>query len=1032
MRIAYLCADPGIPVFGRKGASIHVQEVIRALLRQGATVELFTNRVGGDTPPGLETVTVHKMPDLPKGMDAGERELAALAANVEWVNTLAAAGPFTLVYERYSLWSDAGMTFAQQQGIPGLLEVNAPLIEEQSQHRTLCHRDAAEVVAQRTFGAASAILAVSDGVADYLKQVGSPADRVHVVPNGVDLARFVQCPLVGGKAVDPATKPFTVGFVGTLKAWHGLEGLVEAFALLHHWVPNARLLLVGDGPLRESLTADLAERGLLAATHFTGAVDHREIPAWLAGMDVAVAPYPPLENFYFSPLKVYEYMAAARPVVASAIGQINRVITHEQNGLLYPAGETKALASALLRLYKDPELAQRLGDAARQTIRQHHTWDAVAQRILALAGVNDGATRTPPSTPPNAPPADRPDRPATRPSKPQTLQQALPGLGEILRYFRPEILQQRMLIAVAVVSMVAGIGLRLLEPWPLKFIVDFLSNGDSRGLPLWLTSRLGAEGILAVAAVGAVAVVAAGAVTNYLSTVTMALAGNRILTQVRGRLYRHLLNLPLAYHTRAKGGDLLTRLIGDIGRLEEVAVTAMLPLLISCLTLVGMVSIMFWLNWQLALLGLATLPLAMLTMSRFSGRIRRTARDQRQREAELAATAAESLGAIRVVKAFSLEESLSAIFGAANQKNLKDGVRGKRLSASLERAIDIFIATGTALTLWYGAHLVLRGALTLGDLIVFLNYLKSAFRPMSDLAKYTGRIAKAVAAGERILDVLATEPAIQDRPDAIVAPRLQGAVTFDQVSFGYERAQPVLRNVSLHIPAGQKVALVGPSGAGKSTLASLLLRLYEPTAGTILVDGLPLDTYTTQSLRNQMSVVLQESLLFGDTVRANLRYGAPAADDEEIEAAARQVNAHDFIMALPEGYATVLGERGATLSGGQRQRLAIARAAVRRAPLVILDEPTVGLDEENAQAVQRALQGLTAYATTLIITHDLQLAVTADRILYLEDGAIREEGTHASLLALNGRYAALYKLQTRDKTAPEAATAPEAHHAYTA
>lgn len=1017
MRIAYLCADPGIPVFGRKGASIHVQEVIRALLRQGATVDLFTNRVGGATPPGLETVTLHELPGLPKGMTAEEREQAALAANSEWLAALEAAGPFALVYERYSLWSDAGMVYAQQQGIPGLLEVNAPLIEEQDQHRTLCHRAAAETVAQRNFAAASAILAVSEEVAAYLHGAGATKERIHVVPNGVDWTRFADCSPVVDQELD-TPRAFTVGFVGTLKAWHGLESLVEAFALLRHWVPDARLLLVGDGPLREPLAADLAARGLLAATHFTGAVDHSEIPAWLASMDVAVAPYPPLEHFYFSPLKVYEYMAAGRPVVASAIGQITRVITHDRNGLLCPPGEPKALASALLRLHNDRDLAQRLGQAARQTIRQQHTWDVVAKRILALA------------TPvrPALPGAQaHHSRPSSRPSKPQTLQAALPGLRQILRRLRPEIVQQRSFIAIALVSMLAGIGLRLLEPWPLKWIVDFLSNGDTRGLPLWLTDRLGADGLLGGAALAAVAVVAAGAFTNYLSTITIAVAGNRILTQIRGQLYRHLLNLPLAYHTRAKGGDLLTRLTGDIGRLEEVAVTAMLPLLISCLTLVGMVSIMLWLNWRLALLGLVTLPLAMLTMSRFSGRIRRAARDQRQREAELAATAAESLGAIRVVKAFSLEETLSTLFGAANQKNLKDGVRGKRLSASLERSIDIFIATGTAVTLWYGAHLVLRGALTLGDLLVFLNYLKNAFRPMSDLAKYTGRIAKAVAAGERILDVLETEPAIQDRPDAIVAPRLHGAITFDRVSFGYEDARPVLHQLSLHIPAGQHVALVGPSGAGKSTLASLLLRLYEPTAGTILIDGLPLSTYTTQSLRNQMSVVLQESLLFGDSVRANLRYGAPTADDEEIEAAARQVNAHDFIMALPDGYETVLGERGATLSGGQRQRLAIARAAVRRAPVVILDEPTVGLDEANAQAVQRALEGLTTRATTLLITHDLQLARTADRILYLEDGQVCEEGTHAELLAQAGRYAALYQLQTR----AEQASVQEKRHAYT-
>lgn len=1019
MRVAYICADPGIPVFGRKGASIHVQEVIRAFQQHGATVDLYTNRVEGECPEGLERVVVHKLPAIPKKLKTAERELAALATNDQLAAMLQAAAPYDLIYERYSLWSDAGMLFAETQGIPALLEVNAPLIEEQAEHRELVHRAEATAVAQRAFAAADGIIAVSEGVAAYLQRFPETAGRVHVIPNGVDVARFA----TDKRPFTPfAEGSFTVGFVGTLKAWHGLEGLVEAFALLHALAPQSRLLIVGDGPLRATLAADLANRGLSDVVHFTGAVDHREMPRWLATMDVAVAPYPPLEPFYFSPLKVYEYMAAGLPVVASAIGQIPEVITHEENGLLCEPGDTRGLAHALLRLCNDRALGHTLGQQAHVTIVAGHSWHSVAGAILSLAGLAPQppriattamrlttATATAPGT--DEQQSAVVNKPRVR--KPTNLRNAIPGLRHIIRRLRPQIAKQRTLIVGALLTMLGGVGLRLLEPWPLKFVVDFLS-GNSAALPTWLI-QLGDEAILLLSALLLVAVVVGRALLSYFSTVAAALAGNRVLTEVRGDLYRHLLHLPLAYHTNAKSGDLITRLTGDVGRLQEVAVTAMLPLFISILTLIGMLGMMLWLNWQMALLGLAAFPLAALTMRRFSGRIRQAARDQRTRESEMAAGAGEAIGAIRVVKAFALEEALSTLFGAANQKSLKDGVRTRRLASALERTVDIFIGLGTALVLWIGARLVLQGALTLGDLVIFLSYLKSAFRPMRDLAKYTGRIAKAVAAGERVIDILDTEPTIQDRPDAVSAPRFQGQIHFDRVSFGYTDGQPVLDQLSLTIAPGQRVALVGPSGAGKSTVASLLLRLYEPTHGRILIDGQPLDRYTQQSLRDQMSVVLQESLLFGDSVRANIRYGAPDADDEEIEAAARQANAHDFIMALPDGYDTILGERGATLSGGQRQRIAVARATIRRAPIVILDEPTTGLDEANARAVNGALDRLLYQRTGLVITHDLKLAAQADQILYLEAGRIVEQGSHAALMAQQGRYAATYAMQTAEE-----------------
>jgi ATP-binding cassette subfamily B protein len=313
---------------------------------------------------------------------------------------------------------------------------------------------------------------------------------------------------------------------------------------------------------------------------------------------------------------------------------------------------------------------------------------------------------------------------------------------------------------------------------------------------------------------------------------------------------------------------------------------------------------------------------------------------------------------------------------------------------------------------------VLRGALSPGDLLVFLAYLKTAFRPVRDLAKHTGRLAKSTAAGERVLDLLARTPDVRDLPGAVAAPQLCGRVRFEGVGFAYEAGHPVLAGVDFEVEAGRRVALVGPSGIGKSTLVRLILRLYDPCVGRVLIDGHDVREYTLASLRSRAAVVLQDSVLFAASARDNIAYGAPGASSEEVEAAARLANAHDFIRALPRGYDTDLGERGVTLSHGQRQRIAIARAAVRRAPLLILDEPTTGLDEENQRAVVEALERLAAGRTTFLVTHDLSLAARADEIFYLEGGRILERGSHADLMRAGGRYAALHRLQEGPVAAP--------------
>jgi ATP-binding cassette subfamily B protein len=438
-------------------------------------------------------------------------------------------------------------------------------------------------------------------------------------------------------------------------------------------------------------------------------------------------------------------------------------------------------------------------------------------------------------------------------------------------------------------------------------------------------------------------------------------------------------------------------------------VTALFPLLAKAFIVAGMLVLLFLMRWQLALIAVAVLPLFWLRSVSLSRRIREVARKQRRQEGAMAATMAESVNAIKIVQTLSLEETFASAFSTISEKNAKQDVKGKRLSATLERSLDVLIGLATGLVLWYGARLVLANELSAGDLYIFLAYLKSAYRPVQDFAKYTGRLAKASAAGERVMDLLERVPDVRDLPGAVPAAVFSGAIRFERVSFAYEHGHRLLENVELDVPPGQHVALIGPSGGGKTTLVSLILRLYDPLQGRVLIDGRDICEFTLESLRSQISVVLQDNVLFAASARENIAYGAPGASLDVVVAAARLANAHEFIEALPQGYDTVLGERGVTLSHGQRQRIAIARAAIRKAPILILDEPTTGLDEKNQRAVLDALERLYHSRTTFLITHDLDHAASADLILYLENGHITERGTHGELMKLNGGYAALFR-----------------------
>jgi ATP-binding cassette subfamily B protein len=598
--------------------------------------------------------------------------------------------------------------------------------------------------------------------------------------------------------------------------------------------------------------------------------------------------------------------------------------------------------------------------------------------------------------------------------KPQNIKAALPGISKILRRFAPQIRKQQGLLTMSFFGLMAEIILHLLEPWPLKLIFDYILVDDfkTKISQLPLLSGFTPVTLVTIFSLSLIAIVGLRACAAYFSVYGMALAASNVLTEVRTELFSHIQRLSLSFHHKSKTGDLITRVTSDIDKIREVTVMALLPLIANSLTIIGMIFVMFWLHWELATIAVALFPLFIFSTYRLTKRIRSVVKSQRKREGTIAAAAAESLGAIKVVQALSLHDMLEESFANETRQSLNASVKIRKLSAGLERFVELLVGLATALVLWRGVHLVLRNHITPGDLLIFVNYFRIAFKPMRVLAKYMAQITKATASGERILDILETVPDIRDSRFAIDAPKLIGCVEFDNVSFAYSLDKTILKNINFKVKPGQRVALVGASGGGKSTLTSLLLRLYDPTTGGIFVDCHDLREYKLQSYRRQISVVLQDSILFAASIRDNIAYGDLAATDVDIQRAARLANAHNFIMDLPQGYDTIVGERGSTLSGGQRQRIAIARAAVRNAPIVILDEPTTGLDQESEYLVNQALNRLTSTKTTFTISHNLKAIQDADLILYMENGQILEKGTHRELMRLSRRYAAMYALQS--------------------
>ncbi|HLQ86336.1 MAG TPA: ABC transporter ATP-binding protein, partial [Salinisphaeraceae bacterium] len=431
--------------------------------------------------------------------------------------------------------------------------------------------------------------------------------------------------------------------------------------------------------------------------------------------------------------------------------------------------------------------------------------------------------------------------------RPEGLVEALPSLRRVLARLVPYMRGQRMLLAGSVTALLAVTGTKLLEPWPLKFIFDRVVPSVVGQEPA--AAALAPLTLLALCAGGLIAIIGLKALFEYLSKVGFALAGNRIVTAVRNDLFRHLQTLSLRFHTRARTGDLAMRLVRDVGMLKETAVTAALPLIANAFILVGMVVVMLVLDWQLALLALSPLPLLWLLSVRLTRRIHSVSRTQRRREGEMASTGAETMAGIRTIQALGLEEQASEEFNAISGQDLRMSVQGTRLAALLERSVDLLTGLGLAIVLWFGTRQVLDGRLSPGDLLVFVTYLKNTFRPVRQYAKYTARLAKAAAAGERVVSVLDEVPEVRDTREAVAAHGLAGAVTFDHVQFSYRADTSILKDLSLHVAPGKTIAITGASGAGKSTLISLLLRLYDPTKGSVQIDGHDLRTLTLASLR---------------------------------------------------------------------------------------------------------------------------------------------------------------------------------------
>jgi subfamily B ATP-binding cassette protein MsbA len=579
-------------------------------------------------------------------------------------------------------------------------------------------------------------------------------------------------------------------------------------------------------------------------------------------------------------------------------------------------------------------------------------------------------------------------------------------------------------IAIVVVAMLVETSAGLAGPWPLKVILDNVIGHHPS--PTWIASLVGsdthAQATLAIlASLALVAIAVVGALASYVDNYYTESLGQWVANDLRLRVFAHLERLSLSFFDSHESANILSTLTDDVETIEGFASSSTLSLLVDLLTIVGMCGVMLWLNFDFALIAFAVAPFLLLFVTRFRGAIKKATHEVRRRESDILKVMQEALDCMRAVKAFGRQDFEQARLADAGSKSVAAALSARRIKSMISPAIAVVVSLCTAFVLWRGTELILARAMTVGALTVFLAYLGKFFKPVQDLGKMTNAIAQTTVSIERIRALLEVDEVIPDPVNPRPLTDVRGAIAFDDVSFAYEPGVPVLKSVSFSIEPGQFVGIVGATGGGKSTIINLIPRFYDTTSGCVLLDGHDVREYSLRELRAHVGFVQQDCTLLPGSIAENIAFGRQGSTIDEIVAAAKVANAHDFIVAMPHGYETQVGERGFKLSGGQRQRISIARALLKDAPILMLDEPTAALDTESELLVIEALEKLMKGRTVITIAHRLSTIRDADTIVVLKAGAVAERGTHDQLMALDGFYAKLHRIQY--ETAPATATA---------